>query len=245
MTAPAVIDAIDLSIVIPAHNEAARLPQTLRAIASECDGRFGRLEVVVVDDGSSDDTVQLAAAAGARTLRLDGWRGVGAAVRLGVLAARGARILLCDADGAVPFSELPALLAALDAGAAVAVGSRGLRPELVEVRQPRHRILMGRAWGLAVRALLPTSVRDTQCGFKLFSRQAARRLFARSRSNSFTFHVEVLRSAEAMGLAVAELPVRWRDQPGSKIRPVRDSARMLVDLALAAWRRRGEANGHR
>ncbi len=228
--------SVDLSIVIPARNEALRLPPTLRAIEAQINGQFGRVEVLVVDDGSEDDTVAVAQREGARILSCNGWCGAGAAVRRGMLAARGDRILMCDADGAVPFGELGRLAAALDQGYDVAVGSRGLRPETVEIPQPFHRIMMGRAWGMFVRRVLPTPVRDTQCGFKLFTRAAARTLFAHSRSTSFAFHVEVLRLADRLELRIAALPVLWRDQPGSKIRPVQDSTRMAIDLLRAAWR---------
>lgn len=229
---------MDLSIVIPAHNEAARLPATLARIVELRRATGHALEVVVVDDGSTDDTVALAEAAAPelplRALRFASPRGPGAAVRAGMLAAKGARVLISDADGPVPFEDLAPLWRALDEGFELAAGSRRLRPGSVELPQPLHRIAMGRAWSRLVRWLAPTAVRDTQCGFKLFTREAAHAIAARAQIDGFVFHVEMLLLAEALGLAVCEVPVRWRDVPGSKIHLVRDPASMLVDLIRLA-----------
>ena len=232
--------AVDLSVVIPAYNEARRLPPTLRAIGALTQQLPGvrSIETIVADDGSCDATLEVAEAHGARTTTLGRRGGVGRAARQGMLAARGARVLLCDADGPVPFEELEILYGALDAGYQLAAGSRVLDPHKVEIRQPWHRVTMGRTWAALVRQLLPTQVRDTQCGFKLFTREAAHALFSQVRSHGFAFHVEVLSLAEGMGMRIIELPVRWRDRPGSKVRLVRDSTQMLGELVGAAWRHR-------
>ena len=228
-----------LSIVIPAKDEAVRLPRTLATIARAQAQTRERWEVLVVDDGSRDQTLAVARRGvpglEVRTLAAPSG-GVGDAVRRGVAAAAGDRILLCDADGPVPFEHLTMLRAALDAGGDVAVGSRRLVPGMMIAPQPWYRLLMGKIWGRAVAALVPVGVRDTQCGFKLFRREAAQALFARSRCQSFAFHVEVLAWARRLGLSIAEVPVAWRDVPGSKVRLVREPLAMLAELVSLARR---------
>lgn len=235
---------MDLSIVMPTRNEAQRLPRTLDAIESFAAKDRRVIEVVIADDGSTDDTLTIAAAHAARQrIRLvpcHGARGVGAAVRRGVQAASGARVLVCDADGAVPFDDIAPLWAALDEGADIAVGSRAINRALIEVRQPPHRVLIGRVWGFVARRLANTGVRDTQCGFKLFGHGTAQEIFAAPTVTSFAFHIEVLLRARALGLRVVEVPVRWRDVAGSTIRLWRDPARMLVDLLGLAYHHRRE-----
>ncbi len=227
---------------MPARNEAARLPDTLAAIGNEPLLRRLSLEVLIADDGSEDDTLQIATRApselNVRLLPSSNRPGVGHAVRGGVLAAQGERVLICDADGAVPFSCLDLLWEALDHGFDVAAGSRRLLAGSVEVPQPAHRIAIGKVWGKLVRHLTHPGVQDTQCGFKLFTRAAAQRVFSAARCKSFAFHVEALLLAQHAGLLVAEVPVRWRDVPGSKIRLRRDPTLMAAELAALAWRTR-------
>ncbi len=228
----------ELSIVVPAKDEAERLPVTLAALwASSLPRRFS-LEVIVVDDGSRDGTAAAARHEGldVRCVPTSGGAGVAQAVRTGVALARGERVLVCDADGAVPFDDLLPLWEALDHGFDLAIGSRRLGT--IEVAQPATRVVVGKAWGRLARLLVPTGVLDTQCGFKLFGRLAAQALFPRSRCTSFAFYVELLALARAEGLGVAEVPVRWRDVPGSKIRLSRDPFAMASDLLSVAWRLR-------
>jgi dolichyl-phosphate beta-glucosyltransferase len=224
-----------LSIVIPAYNEATRLPPTLVAARRflEADGR--RAEIIVVDDGSRDDTSVRVREAGAedariRLVRLPQNRGKGYAVRTGVMNAVGARVLFADADGSTPFAELYRLDAAIDAGADVAIGSRALRGKGTRVDTPLYRRLAGRTFHALVRSLTVRGIKDTQCGFKLFRHEAAMALFSRMRMNGFSFDVELLLMARHMGYEVAEIPVNWTHVEGSKTNLARDGLLMTRDL---------------
>lgn len=223
-------DKPPLSIVIPAYNERERLGRTLEAIASGLEGRD--YELLVVDDGSEDGTREVALAMdGVRVIRLAKNQGKGAAVRRGMLAARGRKILFTDADLSTPISELGRLEQALArTGAAVAIGSRALEEAVIELSQPRYRVWMGKTYNLLVQATLLPGVWDTQCGFKLFSHEAARAVFTRARLSGFGFDVEALFLARQLGFALVEVPVRWRNDPATRVRPIRDAARMLQEL---------------
>jgi dolichyl-phosphate beta-glucosyltransferase len=230
-----------LSVVVPAYNEAARLGPTLDRITAWCRDHRPAFEVVVADDGSTDATAAIARAAGpqVRVLAL-GHRGKGAAVRAGVLAAAGDVILFSDADLATPIEELDKLQAALDAGADIAIASRALPDSDIRTRQHPLREMMGRSFNLLVRALLLHGIKDTQCGFKLFTRDAAHDLFARATVDGFAFDVEVLWLARGR-YRVAEVPVVWHHIDESKVSPGTDAARMFADLLrvrLRQWRNR-------
>ena len=215
MTGPA------LSVVVPALNEEDRLPRTLERITSHLGRRGGAYEVLVVDDGSRDATAARAEAAGAVVLRNDGNRGKGFAVRRGMLAARGARRLMTDADLSTPIEELDRLSARMDEGCDVVIGSRAMAGARIEVRQPWYRENSGRLFNLFVRALAVPGVRDTQCGFKLFSAAAARDVFSAARLDGFSFDVEALFLARQKGYRIAEVPVRWRNDAASRVSLVR------------------------
>jgi dolichyl-phosphate beta-glucosyltransferase len=238
-----------LSIVIPAYNEAGRIRESLERLEAWLAGP-GRLpgpaEVVVVDDGSRDATAalveSLAAAVppGAAPLRLLGNginRGKGYSIKHGVLLSAGTHVLVSDADFSTPIEELPSLLDPVAAGACdLAIGSRGLAGARVEVRQPFWREGMGRTFNRIVRALTGLPYSDTQCGFKVMRREAVLPLFRAARIERFAWDVEILYLAARAGLAVREIPVRWRNAPGSKVHPVRDSLNMLKDVAWIRWR---------
>lgn len=206
-----------LSIVVPALNEEDRLPRTLARIASHLGRRGGAYEVLVVDDGSRDGTAARAEAAGATVLRNEANRGKGFAVRRGMLAARGARRLMTDADLSTPIEELDRLYARMDEGHDVVVGSRALPGSRIEVRQRWYRENMGRLFNLFVRALAVPGLRDTQCGFKLFSAAAARDVFSAARLDGFSFDVEALFLARKKGYRIAEVPVLWRNDAASRV----------------------------
>jgi dolichyl-phosphate beta-glucosyltransferase len=198
-------------------NEAERLPRSLERIAAHLGGRGGKWEIVVVDDGSRDRTAERAEAAGATVLRNEGNRGKGYAVRRGMLAARGERRLMTDADLSTPIEELERLGARMDEGYDVVIGSRALPGARIEVRQPWYRENMGRLFNLFVRALAVPGVTDTQCGFKLFTAAAARDVFAATRLDGFSFDVEALFLARRKGYRIAEVPVVWRNHAASRV----------------------------
>ncbi|WP_211230003.1 dolichyl-phosphate beta-glucosyltransferase [Desulfovirgula thermocuniculi] len=215
------------SVVVPAYNEETRLPGTLEAIRAHLSGR--EYEVVVVDDGSSDRTAEVAGEFGCRVVRHPRNLGKGTAVRTGVLASRGDLILVTDADLAAPVTELPKLEAALERGADIAIGSREAPGARVRRASPGRK-LAGRLFNLLVRLLTGLPYRDTQCGFKLFRGEAARALFSRAACDGYCFEVEVLLLAREMGLRVEEVGVEWHDRPGSKVRLLRDGWRMFREL---------------
>ncbi|HEY7838049.1 MAG TPA: dolichyl-phosphate beta-glucosyltransferase [Terriglobales bacterium] len=239
---------VSLSIVIPAYNEAQRLPATLRAIAVHFSRQQpGTVEVLIVDDGSSDGTASLLTPefTGAspilwRMLKNPGNRGKGYSVRHGMIEAAGDRMLFTDADLSAPMSELARLETALDAGADIAIGSRS-RTELLQARQSWLREQAGRMFNRMVRWGLGLPFADTQCGFKLFNRPAALSIFPQQRIEGWGFDPELLFLARRYGLRVEEVPVVWAHAAGAKIRMVRDSLRMFGDLVTIrrhAWRGR-------
>ena len=224
-----------LSVVVPAYNEEQRIEATLRRIGEWLREHTADPEIVVVDDGSTDATADTVAAVQkdipfVHFLSLGSNRGKGAAVREGVLAAQGDLILFSDADLSTPIEEAALLVAALDPDTPVAIGSRGLRSSRLVKRQPLHRETMGRVFNHIVRLVLPLDIRDTQCGFKLFARREARRLFGALGTDGFAFDVEVLYRATLAGLGVAEIPITWRNDERSRVRPGVDSMRMLAEL---------------
>ncbi|HUM16201.1 MAG TPA: dolichyl-phosphate beta-glucosyltransferase [Candidatus Nitrosotalea sp.] len=229
------------SVVIPAYDEALRLPGYLKDIQAYFEGRDEPYEVVVVDDGSRDSTAdrvrEVAAGRAAVTVHaLPENRGKGHAVRVGMARATGALRLMADADGATPIAEVARLEAAVEAGADLAVGSRVLPAPGVSRQVRTHRKLSGHVFNFLVRRLGVGGVVDTQCGFKLFRGPVAAALFPQVTTDGFGFDVELLMLAERHGYRVAEVPVNWADQPGSKVGVLRDGPRMLREV-LAARRR--------
>ncbi|MCU0491221.1 MAG: glycosyltransferase family 2 protein [Chloroflexaceae bacterium] len=231
-----------LSVVIPAYNEAARIVPTIGAIASYLCDMGQPWELLVADDGSTDTTLALVEGLGLANLRLlraERNGGKGSAVRRGMLAARGRYLLFADADNSTPIEELPRLLACLQSGNyKIAVGSRSAAGASATNRSPLRRTLSGGLRWLTNHGL-GLGVSDTQCGFKLFSRDAARTLFPMQTLMGFSFDLELLYLARRMGYRVAEVPVAWVDAPGSKVAPLRDASRFLGDMAtilLNDWR---------
>jgi glycosyltransferase involved in cell wall biosynthesis len=237
-----------LSIVIPANNEEARLGQSLKAIGAYLDREEIHAEIIVVDDGSSDGTRQVAASGleerRGRVIALDENRGKGHAVRLGVLEAQGRWVLMTDADLSSPIEEHAKLArAARDHDLDLAIGSRALPDSRVEVHQHPLRENMGKTFNLLMRSMTGLRFRDTQCGFKLMDRERTRPLFQRMVVDRFAFDVELLFLAVRFGLNVREVPVIWRNAPGSRVSIVGDPLNMLWDVARVRWRfRRGLYN---
>ena len=225
----------ELTIVIPAYNEEGRVGETLSAITHFIARRGKPFEVIVVDDGSTDDTAGIieryaAESSNVRLLRNRTNRGKGYSVRRGMLAGRGQRLLFSDADLSTPIEEIQKLEAAIEDGYDIAIGSRGLAASDLEIRQPWWREGMGKAFGAIRRLLALPDIRDSQCGFKLFSRRAVETIFPRQQMEGFAFDVEILLIARRHGLKIAEVPVRWRHSPDSKVHPIRSSLSMLLDL---------------
>jgi len=234
---------VDLSLVIPAYDEEERIGGTLVACSAYLDERRLQHEILVVDDGSRDGTAaavrdEAARRPAVRLIQLPQNRGKGAAVREGILAATGRRILFCDADLATPIEELGKLEAALDAGAAIAIGSRAVQGADVRVHQSPPREVMGRTFNVLVRMLVMGGIKDTQCGFKLFRGEVAHELFAGSRIDGFAFDVDILLRARRAGHRIAEVPIVWRHVEQSKVSPVRDALRMLFDVVSLSFRRK-------
>ena len=234
---------MDLSVVVPAYNEAQRLGSTLEHLLAYLEARGGSFEVLVVDDGSGDATAEVAAGfvpRGVRVQRLEANRGKGAALRAGVLASRGARVLLTDADLSTPIEDLPRLEARLPE-AAVVLGSRALATSRITRRQPLYREVMGKSFNLLVRLAGVGGLRDTQCGFKLLDGDVARDVFRELTVERFAYDVELVWLARRRGHRVVEEGVRWADNPDSRVSPLADSLRMLWDLVRMRLRRRSAA----
>jgi dolichyl-phosphate beta-glucosyltransferase len=234
--------AVDLSMVIPAYNEARRLPPTLARLRDYLEAGPDTYEVLVVDDGSTDDTVFVAQAVAREwpqleVLTLPQNQGKGAAVREGMLHARGALRAFSDADLSTPIEELPRLRSHLGGACHVAIASRDAPGSGIQVPQPRWREFMGRTYNRILRLLVLPGIRDTQCGFKLFTSEAAEACFAPLETFRFGFDAEVLVRARRRGWEIAEVPVRWRHVEESRVGGIGDALRMLYDLVRLRFTR--------
>lgn len=234
------MDLLTHSIVIPAYNEAKRLEATLDQVLGYVAAQKWNAEVLVVNDGSRDATREMIVQRAAQNpiLRLvdnPGNRGKGYSVRHGVMQARGQFILFTDADLASPIEEAEKLLAALAAGADMAIGSRWLDKRLQTRPQPLYRRVLGRVFNLALRLILGMNYKDTQCGFKAFNRRAAEAVFPLQIIERWGFDPEILFIARRLGLRVDEVAVKWAHQENTKISPIRDGLRMFSELLTIRW----------
>lgn len=237
---------MSVSVIIPAYNEAVRLPSTLAATAEYFVARGEAFEILVVDDGSTDETAAVVSEFAAQRPELDvqclgygGNRGKGYAVRHGMLRASGEQRVFCDADLATPAEEYQVVLAAMDTqNAPIGIGSRPLRNSNLLVHQPWYREQLGRSFNAAVQLLAVPGIADTQCGFKIFTADTAEAVFSRCRIDGFAFDSEALFIARRLGYTVAEVPIRWSHKDGSKVSMVRDGLKMLADLSRIRWMHR-------
>jgi dolichyl-phosphate beta-glucosyltransferase len=232
---------IPLSVVVPAYNEEARLRSCLDRIVDYLNRRGQPYEILVVDDGSRDQTraiVEARAASEPRVslLALPVNQGKGAAVTAGMLKAEGDWILLTDVDLSTPIEDLE-ILESHRARSEVIIGSRALGGAVIGTREPAGRACLGSLFNRFVRLSVLPVIRDTQCGFKLWSRDAARKVFRRMRIRRFAYDVESLWLASRMGFRIAEIPVHWSHDTRSKVRVGRDGARMMIDLFRLLLRR--------
>jgi glycosyltransferase involved in cell wall biosynthesis len=234
---------MDLSVVIPAYNEAGRIGPTLDRLIATLDPLPLAWEIVVADDGSADETAAITAAAAAREprvrcLRLP-HRGKGATLRDGLLAAHGSRRFLCDADLAMPPEQITLFLAVVPSQCDIAIGSRE-GPGAVRIGEPLHRHLLGRVFNTLVRAMVLPGIQDTQCGFKMFTAAAVEAVLPTTAIEGWSFDVELLASARAQGWRIREVPIEWHFGQASKLRVVPHSLQMLRDLyRIRAKVRRG------
>jgi dolichyl-phosphate beta-glucosyltransferase len=228
------------SIVVPAYNERARIGATLEQMLDHLRAQKWNAEIVVVNDGSRDDTASYVRQFSAdhpevRLIENPGNQGKGYAVRNGMLNARGQVLLFTDADLSSPITEAGKLFAALEKGADVAIGSRWLDPSLQFQRQPLKRQIMSRTFNLFTRAVMTFPYHDTQCGFKAFTRHAAQMIFPLQRIMRWGFDAEIIYLAHHMKLHVAEVPVAWGHDERSKIHPWRDGFYMGLDTFKIRW----------
>lgn len=228
----------DLSIVIPAYNEAQRIEPTLRSIDTYLAASRLSYEIVVVDDGSSDDTVAVveglsSALPALRCVATRPNRGKGHAVRVGMLASRGAVRLMCDADGSIPADMIPKVYNPLRLEEAdIAIGSRYVEGAAFDRKQPWYRRWWSRVANRVVQRTLVGGIQDTQCGFKAFTAETAVDIFTRTLIDGWAFDLEALALARRMGYQVAELGVAWSDDPRSRINPIRDAFNVVRELLV-------------
>lgn len=230
-----------LSIIIPAYNEEERIGYTIDSIRLFMDNAISDntslpgisdYEILVVDDGSSDNTVAVSEERGAKVLAQTENQGKGAAVKAGMLEADGDYLLFSDADLSTPIHELFRLFDVVASGDTdIAIGSRGIDYDKIKKHQPLYREFMGRTFNKIVGLLAFEGIKDTQCGFKLFSKSSGKDIFSKVTVKGFGFDVEVLYLAKKLGYNIAELPVEWHNDERTKVNPIIDPIKMLIDIS--------------
>jgi len=229
------IDKPDLSVVIPAYNENERIGPTLQAISSALKTRGVSYEIIVVSDGSTDETESIVRNyanddSRIRLLSYSPNRGKGYAVRAGILEARAENVLFSDADLATPIEELEKLQEIAKSGYEVVIGSRALKDSVIIGWRPWYRELSGKVFNMLIRMLAVPGIRDTQCGFKYFKGGSAARIFSAARLDGFGFDVEALYLARKFGCRIAEIAVRWDNSPTTKVSVLKHTLPMLLEV---------------
>ncbi len=228
------------SVIIPAYNERERITSTLDRVLAYIAEQHWNAEVVVVNDGSRDDTAAIVRRyaennPAVRLIENPGNRGKGFSVRNGVLHALGSVLLFSDADLSSPIYEAPKLFKAIENGADIAIGSRWVNSALQTQRQSVLRQVVGRLYNLLLRAILGLKYRDTQCGFKAFTREAAMTIFSRQKIERWGFDPEILYLAQKFDYKIAEVPVEWAHDNRSKINPIVDGFKMFWEMIRVRW----------
>jgi dolichyl-phosphate beta-glucosyltransferase len=231
-----------ISIIIPAYNESNRIIQTITKIDKYLKDRIKDYEIIVINDGSHDNTSEIISTAKKKTgnLKLISYgqnKGKGYAIKQGVKAARGNIILITDADLSTPIEELEKLLIHYNNGYNIVIGSRGLTESNIIKKQPWWRETMGKIFNRLVRFMFSEEIRDTQCGFKLFKGDICKGIFEHSTVDRFAYDVEIIQIARELGYSIKEVPVQWIHSPDSKVNPLKDSLQMLKDLMKIRLRR--------
>jgi dolichyl-phosphate beta-glucosyltransferase len=223
------------SIIIPAYNERSRLGATFKAILAYAEQKHWEWELIVVDDGSRDNTKEIVQAyiqenSRVRLLENPGNRGKGYSVRNGMMKGNGEILLFSDADLSSPIEEAEKLFAAIHNGADIAIGSRWLDPTLLTRKQPIYRRALSRIFNLSLRLVLRLKFKDTQCGFKAFSRRAAQAIFPSQQIERWGFDPEIIYVAQRLGFKIVEVPVRWAHSAGTRLHPIRDGIHAFWDV---------------
>ena len=227
------ISSVSFSVIVPAYNEARRIESTLRRIIDFFSDLGFRYEIIVVDDGSTDETVSVVEKIGDKHIVVatrEPNRGKGYAIRRGMLLAKNDYFLMTDADNSTPIEEFLKLLKKIPVD--IVIGSRALRESAIEVRQPWYREYAGKFFNFIVQLLVFRGITDTQCGFKLFSRDVARDIFSRATIDGWSFDVEVLYLARKLGYEVEQVPVVWRNDKETKLKFFSTAFYILRDLVL-------------
>ncbi|MCM8802723.1 MAG: glycosyltransferase family 2 protein [Candidatus Omnitrophica bacterium] len=226
---------MEISIIIPAYNEEKRILKTIEKVYKYFKEKKLDFEIIVVDDGSKDKTVEvvnefLKEKNEIKILKHEKNMGKGAAVKTGVLNASGDLILFTDADLSTPIEEFEKLKKKIEDGYDIAIGSRGLKESKIVIPQPFYRRIIGKIFPLLVRLIITNDFRDTQCGFKLFKREVAKKIFSQLKTEGFAFDVEILARAKKYGYKIAEVGIVWYNSPHSSVRIFKDSFIMLFSL---------------
>ncbi len=237
------MDRFELSVIIPVYNEEKRVSKTLDGVFAYLKAKRVTAEILVVDDGSRDKTLEVVGrfkrkATFKQVLRIlkhKRNKGKGAAVRTGALAAKGKVVLYMDADNATPITEYEKFKPALQKGVDVIVGSRAVDRKQVKVHQPLYREAIGRVGNVLIQILVISGISDTQCGFKAFTQRAAKTIFPLQTIHRFGFDVEILFIAKKHGFSILERSVQWFDDPNTRVNAFRDSIRTFTELFIIRW----------